>query len=106
MTLQLQAALWSSLITLSNVCVVVGTSTAGESAALSKGSRMLVYVGTYTRGTSKSEGIYRYRFDPGSGALSHVGVTENDDNPSFLALHPNGRLLYAVAEIGEGGSPR
>ncbi len=60
---------------------------------------LLVYIGTYTRGESK--GIYVYSMDMGSGALTPVGVTNAGPNPSFLAIHPNHRFLYAVNEISE-----
>lgn len=57
----------------------------------------LVYVGTYThRGTS--EGIYIYRLDTATGALTPVGVARGVQNPSFLALDPQCRYLYAVNE--------
>jgi 6-phosphogluconolactonase len=62
---------------------------------------MIVYVGTYT-GPGKAEGIYVYRFDPATGGLTHVQTVPGVDNPSFLALHPDGRTLYAVNESGEG----
>ncbi|HVG98217.1 MAG TPA: lactonase family protein, partial [Chloroflexota bacterium] len=42
---------------------------------------------------------YVYRMDPASGALTRVQLVTGVDNPSFLALHPNGRYLYAVEEI-------
>ena len=57
----------------------------------------LVYVGTYTG--KGSDGIYAYRFDPATGATSPVGLAAATDNPSFLAVDPNGRFLYAVNEL-------
>lgn len=65
---------------------------------------MLVYVGTYTGGESK--GIYVCRMDPGTGRLEATGQTAMAKNPSFLAIHPNKRFLYAVSEIdAAGGKP-
>ncbi len=58
----------------------------------------LLYVGTYTEGT-RSEGIYLLRMDRRSGKLHRVGSVDASANPSFLALHPNGRVLYAVNEV-------
>jgi 6-phosphogluconolactonase len=55
------------------------------------------YVGTYTRGTS--QGIYRLTFDPATGELGPAVLAAETKNPSFLALHPNGRWLYAVSEV-------
>ena len=60
-------------------------------------SGYLVYVGTYTG--NGSEGIYAYRFDPATGATSSVGLAAATDNPSFIAVDPNGRFLYAVNEL-------
>jgi 6-phosphogluconolactonase len=70
-------------------------------------SDVLVYVGTYTEpirfGTGrvlqgKGEGIYVYRLDQASGALEPLSQTEST-NPSYLALDPTGRFLYAVNEL-------
>jgi 6-phosphogluconolactonase len=58
---------------------------------------LLVYVGTYTSG--KSEGIYLYRLNLVSGELSHVSTTKGVVDPSFLALAPSRRFLYAVNEL-------
>jgi len=60
---------------------------------------LLVYVGTYT--TGKSEGIYLYRLNLSSGELKHVATTRGVVNPSFLALAPSRRYLYAVNEVEE-----
>ena len=61
----------------------------------------LLYVGTYTD-AKRSDGIYLVRMDPSSGQLRSVGSVAAGPNPSFLALHPNGRLLYAVNEVEQG----
>jgi 6-phosphogluconolactonase len=58
----------------------------------------LIYVGTYTDGT-RSEGIYLIRMDASTGELHQLGAVNAGANPSFLALHPNGRVLYAVNEV-------
>jgi 6-phosphogluconolactonase len=57
----------------------------------------IAFVGTYTRQDSK--GIYAYRFRPATGQLTPIGLVAETENPSFLALHPNRRFLYAVNEI-------
>jgi len=62
----------------------------------------LLYVGTYTDG-SKSEGIYLVSMNRNSGQLRSGGSVNAGPNPSFLAVHPNGRTLYAVNE-GEKGA--
>jgi 6-phosphogluconolactonase len=59
----------------------------------------IAYVGTYTSKTN-SKGIYAYRFDAEKGQLAPIGVAAESADPSFLAIHPNGKYLYAVNEIG------
>ena len=61
----------------------------------------LLYVGTYTDGT-ESEGIYLVRMDRRSGELLQVGSINAGANPSFLSIHPNGRVLYGVNELERG----
>src|SRR5712664_4587893 len=65
----------------------------------------LVFVGTYTNKTA-SKGIYAYRFDPGIGKLSPLGVAAESEDPSFLAVHASGKYLYAVNEIDHFGAQR
>jgi len=59
-----------------------------------------MYVGTYSRGPSK--GIYAYRFQPSTGKLTSIGLAAESSNPSFLAVHPSQRFLYAVNENNNG----
>jgi 6-phosphogluconolactonase len=71
-------------------------------------SEYFVYFGTYTgftymneglpAGTSHSKGIYISRFRPATGEVSHPELAAEIINPSFLAVHPNQRFLYAVIE--------
>ena len=70
---------------------------AGQAGARSES--LIVYVGTYTRGDSR--GIYRCRLDLGTGRLQSLELAAEAVNPSFLALPPSGRFLYAVGEIGD-----
>jgi len=71
-----------------------------DTQSVSAAEKLWVYVGTYTRG-SESKGIYQLLMDSETGKLSHVGTTENVDNPSFLAIHPTQKYLYAVNEISD-----
>jgi 6-phosphogluconolactonase len=59
----------------------------------------LVYVGTYTGPQSK--GVYAYRFDSRTSRLTPLGLAAETMNPSFLAVDPSGRFLYAVNEVGD-----
>jgi 6-phosphogluconolactonase len=58
-----------------------------------------LFAGTYTSG--KSKGIYVYRFNGKTGEMQWVSNTDSCNNPSFLAIAPNGKHLYAVNEAGE-----
>jgi 6-phosphogluconolactonase len=58
--------------------------------------KYLVYVGTYTDHGSK--GIYAYRFDSSTGKMTSLGLAAETTEPSFLAVDPSGRFLYAVNE--------
>jgi 6-phosphogluconolactonase len=57
-----------------------------------------LFTGTYTGQGSK--GIYVYRFDAATGTAAWVSNTDTAANPSYLALAPDGRYLYAVNETG------
>jgi 6-phosphogluconolactonase len=59
---------------------------------------MWTYIGTYTGQGSK--GIYLGEFDLKSGELKLMGLAAELDNPTFLAIHPSGKFLYAAGEIG------
>ena len=56
----------------------------------------LVYFGTYTG--ARSKGIYVSRFDPATGRLTAPELAAATASPSFLALHPSRRFLYAAGE--------
>ena len=55
-----------------------------------------VYFGTYTDEASK--GIYQCELNLEDGSLSEPTLACETSSPSFLAIHPNGRFLYAVNE--------
>jgi 6-phosphogluconolactonase len=62
-----------------------------------KADKYWAYIGTYTGKNSK--GIYRFDFDPATGKLSNRALAAEVVNPSFLAIHPNHRFLYALGEF-------
>ena len=74
-----------------------GAESAGEPAQ-TRVEGELFYVGTYTD-DGRSKGIYLLRMDPASGKLRRASSVDAGANPSFLAIHPNGRVLYAVNEL-------
>jgi 6-phosphogluconolactonase len=62
-----------------------------------------IYVGTYTSGRAAhaSEGIYLMELDLRSGTIGTPRLAAAAVDPSFLAIHPSRRFLYAVSERGE-----
>jgi 6-phosphogluconolactonase len=61
-----------------------------------RADNFLVYFGTYTETTSA--GIYVSHFDPTTGKLTAPELAAKTDDPSFLAVSPDHRFLYAVNE--------
>lgn len=67
-------------------------------ASLINAQDYYLFVGTYT--TGKSKGIYVYKFDSHNGEVQWVSNTDSSTNPSYLALSPDGKYVYAVNETG------
>ncbi len=66
----------------------------------SRAADPLMYVGSYTE-NGRREGIFLVRMNSATGALQQVGAVDGGPNPSYLTIHPNGRMLYAVNETTE-----
>ena len=81
-------------------CVVLSIVSLPMLTSASVRPQWILYVGTYTRQVSK--GIYAYRFDAGTSELTSIGLAAEVSNPSFLAVHPKQRFLYAVGEDAKG----
>ena len=66
----------------------------------------ILFVGTYTRKEGhvdgKGEGVYVYSMNKETGALSYRNVSESIISPSYIAVHPNGKNVYAVNEYDGG----
>ena len=58
------------------------------------------YAGTYTA-KDGGRGIYSYRMDSETGKVQGGELVAELRSPSFLAVHPTGKFLYAVAEVGD-----
>jgi 6-phosphogluconolactonase len=79
-------------------------SIAGRSADTPAANRKyLVFVGTYTTKT-ESKGIYAYEFDADTGKLSPKGIAAETPDPSWVAVHPSGKFLYAANEAGKAST--
>jgi 6-phosphogluconolactonase len=61
---------------------------------------MRFYIGTYT--SKGAAGIYKCEFDATNGSLGEPTLAARSEDPSFLALHPAKRFLYAVNESDAG----
>jgi 6-phosphogluconolactonase len=72
--------------------------------AAGAGEKYWVYIGTYTG--PKSKGIYRAEFDAATGSLANPQLAGETASPSFVAIHPNGKLLYAVGEVNAVGGKK
>lgn len=62
---------------------------------------VLLYAGSYTDGASK--GIYAFRFDDRTGALTPLGLVAETPQPAHLWIAPNSKTLYAVNWQTPGG---
>lgn len=101
---RLSFAIYNSWLTISNplmksflgsLALVFGVLAASTATA----DECLVYLGTYTG--PKSKGIYVSRLNRATGELSAPELAAETKSPSFLAIHPNGKFLYAVGEVAE-----
>ena len=66
--------------------------------SLSFSQDYFLFTGTYTNGESK--GIYIYKFNGKTGAITLRSITTGVENPSYLAISANGKFVYAVNENG------
>lgn len=74
----------------------------GTAGSTGHAASQLLYVGTYTA-AGRRDGIYLVRMDSDTGALQQVGAVDAGENPSFVTIHPDGRVLYAVNEVAVMG---
>lgn len=61
-------------------------------------SNLFLYTGSYTE--KDASGIHTYRVEA-NGELTKLFEAPGLPNPTFLAIHPSKKYLYAVNEIGE-----
>ncbi|WP_225825761.1 lactonase family protein [Streptomyces naphthomycinicus] len=62
-----------------------------------------LFVGTYTSADGGGTGIGLASYDPETGTVTGAGTATGVLDPSYLAVHPDGRTLYAVDERADGG---
>ncbi|WP_265522501.1 lactonase family protein [Oerskovia flava] len=76
----------------------------GTSSTSAPTSTRGLWIGTYPDGgpAGSGEGVWRVDVDSRSGAFTAPRLAAATPAPSFVALHPTGRVLYAVAEVTDG----
>src|SRR4051812_14309134 len=84
------------------VAWLVGLMILGVFASTGRGAegKQRLYFGTYGHG--KGQGIFMAELDPATGTVSEPRLAGEAVHPSFLAIHPTRRFLYAVSEVEEG----
>ncbi|MBW7893126.1 MAG: lactonase family protein [Chitinophagaceae bacterium] len=87
---KIQTALGALLLSLITMTVVAQTQ-----------STYYLLAGTYTGG--KSEGIYVYEFNTKDGSFKEISHVKTS-NPSYLAVSPDDRFVFSVAENGKNNS--
>lgn len=80
-----------------NVCLWSVCLALGVSAMSHAGDTVRAYVGTYT--SKGSEGVYVLELDRDTGTVTEARVAAAQKDPSFVAIHPNRKFLYAVSEV-------
>ncbi|WP_107422132.1 lactonase family protein [Streptomyces lushanensis] len=61
-----------------------------------------LFLGTYTSVAGGGSGVGLATYDPVTGAISGTGTITGVDDPSYLAVHPDGGTLYTVNERQNG----
>ncbi len=79
-------------VSLWSVCLALGVSAMSHA-----GDTVRAYIGTYT--SKGSEGVYVLELDRETGTVTEARVAAQQKDPSFLAISPNRRFLYAVSEV-------
>src|SRR5690242_13847270 len=79
------------------IAILILSAFISSSFAQRKAETIRVYVGTYTGGESK--GIYTCELSSADGSLQNLDLAAEVTSPSFLAIHPNKKFVYAVNEV-------
>ncbi|MFH8793553.1 lactonase family protein [Streptomyces sp. NPDC017941] len=88
---------------------VTGAAPAGAASADAAparggaGAQRRLFLGTYTSQPGGGTGIGTATYDEATGTVTAAGTVEGVADPSYLAVHPSGRSLYAVNERAQGG---
>jgi 6-phosphogluconolactonase len=92
----LRRVLFASLV----LCMTAMFSAATDKKALPPPANYLVFAGSYTTKTT-SQGINVFRFDGSTGKITRAHLAVAAADPSWVVVHPNGKVLYAANEAGK-----
>jgi 6-phosphogluconolactonase (cycloisomerase 2 family) len=79
-----------------------GTRPSAQSESRAPSGPRPLYLGTYTSVEGGGKGIGIATYDPVTGGITGAGTIADVGDPSYLALHPDRRTLYAVDEREDG----
>src|SRR5436190_19430445 len=71
-------------------------------ASTARADQTAVWIGMSEPKNGEREGIYRATLDTNTGALTQPKLIAEIGMPEFLALHPNGKRLYAACRLPNG----
>jgi 6-phosphogluconolactonase (cycloisomerase 2 family) len=95
-----QGHTWTRRAFLAGIATLPGAALPAAAWARSRnpGDRLYAYVGCFTTAQryARGDGLHVYRVDGDTGKWSHVQVTHDLVNPSFLVTSPDQRFLYSV----------
>ncbi len=94
---------WIAAAVIAAACSFAPIVAVEQPNASAAAGELLVYFGAYTGEKSTSKGVYVSRLDLKSGKVTPPELAAETPNPSFLAVHPTGRLLYAANEVRSFG---
>lgn len=77
---------------------------AASAVAANDTTEYWTFFGTYTG--AKSKGIYAAKFNTSTGKFGAPQLAAEITNPSFLVVHPNGKWLYAIGEVGSAAGKK
>jgi len=86
-----------TLITTSVMSMLVLSQTFDQAHAAP--TKALVCVGSYS--ASNKESVHLFQLNLKDGSINKISAISGLLNPSFLKIHPNGKFIYAVNEVGE-----
>ncbi|OEK02140.1 hypothetical protein BFP97_11670 [Roseivirga sp. 4D4] len=95
------------LLTLIGLFLISSCQSSNKEEAVKKPDNVeILFIGTYTQKEGhvdgKGEGVYVYEMNKETGALRYLSTSDALISPSYLAVHENGKWVYAVNEFNGG----